>query len=177
MVLRTDTLYGIVTNALNKGAVLRLQKLRRPSRRPFVVLIPSHLWIRKLGAEAKREELKLLSLGLTVVLKKRRNYLGYLGKESIALRIPRKGEVFFLLKKLNLPLVAPSANLEGKKPATNVREAKRYFKDKALYLDGGKVLNKPSTIVKVEKGKLILLREGNFTLSSLRRVCKRLSLV
>lgn len=59
------------------------------------------------------------------------------------------------------PLVAPSANLEGHPPAWTVREAKRYFDDKVdFYIDAGRLGGRPSTLIKIENGKVIVLRQG-----------------
>ena len=78
----------------------------------------------------------------------------------MAFRVPNNE---FLLKLLKIigPLVAPSANFEGEDPAKNIVAAKKYFNDSvAFYIDAGELKSKPSTVVKLEKEKLTILREG-----------------
>ena len=65
------------------------------------------------------------------------------------------------LLKITGPLVAPSANVEGESPAKTVAGAKRYFGDKIeFYGDAGKRVSRPSTIIKMENGKIMVLRKG-----------------
>jgi len=66
----------------------------------------------------------------------------------------------FLLRKTG-PLVAPSANPEGLDPALTIRQAKKYFSNMVdFYIDRGKLESSPSTLVKIEAGNIIVLREG-----------------
>jgi L-threonylcarbamoyladenylate synthase len=59
------------------------------------------------------------------------------------------------------PLIAPSANFEGEPPASTIRAAKKYFGKKVdFYADAGRLVSRPSTLIKMEKGWLIVLREG-----------------
>ncbi len=59
------------------------------------------------------------------------------------------------------PLMAPSANKEGEPTATTVEEARRAFGDRVdLYVDVGVLDSLPSTLVKFENNKPIVLRHG-----------------
>ena len=178
VVVPTDTIYGILADALNYGAVSRLQKLRRPSRRLFLVLVPDVSWVKKLGLVVREEHLKLLSVpGLTLVLRKGSDLYYWLGRETVAVRVPRKGFIFRLLKELGRPVVAPSANLEGEPPAKNVREAVEYFSDTvSLYVDGGNIEGRPSTVVSFEEDRIKVLRSGVLSSNSLNRLLKNLNL-
>ena len=74
--------------------------------------------------------------------------------------MPASAELRALLKKVG-PLVAPSVNPEGKKPASTIREAKKYFGNKVeLYVNAGKIENSASTLVKLKKGEIKILRKG-----------------
>ena len=82
------------------------------------------------------------------------------GTDTVAFRLPEKNQLIDLLKEVG-PLVAPSANPEGKEPAKTIEEAKGYFGDKVdFYLDEGQVLGLPSTLVAVENGKPVVKRSG-----------------
>ena len=74
-----------------------------------------------------------------------------LGGSTLAVRVPKGGFIRSLLLSIKRPLVAPSANPEGKPHATSVAEAAEYFGDRvSLYVDGGTLQGSPSTIIKLE---------------------------
>ena len=59
------------------------------------------------------------------------------------------------------PLVAPSANLEGKEPAKTIEQAKEYFGDNVdFYVDTGQLESKPSTLIKIVDENNMILRQG-----------------
>ena len=162
----TDTIYGLLADATNREAVERLYAIRRPSGRPFIVLLPDIMHATEFDILITKTGMALLSIGVTVIFPKRTTIPTYLTRwrKSIAFRVPTQG-VFIknLLKKFGKPLVAPSANPEGLKPAPSIKEAMEYFGDKIdLYVKGAKLTGKPSTIVKLISKKAIkILREGN----------------
>ena len=87
---------------------------------------------------------------------------------DIAFRLPKKKSLIEILNKTG-PLVAPSANKEGDKPAETIKEAKEYFGPASpsqggdsvdFYLSGGTLKSKPSTLIKIENGKVEILRQG-----------------
>ena len=167
----SDTIYGILADATNEEAVKRLYKIRRPSGRPFIVLLPDESWIKEMCLEIPEKAKPLLKLeGVTLVLPKRCRKYDYINKDSLAIRIPRRGIIREILKKLNRPVVAPSANPEGEKPAESVEEAKRYFGDKvALYIDGGVIKGEPSTVVSFVNG-IKILREGKVKREEIEKI-------
>ncbi|RMH80275.1 MAG: threonylcarbamoyl-AMP synthase [Acidobacteria bacterium] len=163
----TDTIYGLLASALNREAVERLYTFRRPSNRPFLLLLPSVDWLEPLELLVGREQRLLLSeFNATFIFYKRNSIPLYItrGRRSLAVRIPPKdSSIFELLQKLGEPLVAPSVNPEGEKPATNIGEAMAYFGELVdLYVDGGKRTGKPSTLLRaIYPHGLRLIREGN----------------
>ncbi len=169
IVAPTDTLYGILADATSYTAVEKLYELRRPSRKPFIVLIPNTLWAEKLCGRLDYRILRLLSFpGLTVVLGKSSQLFYFLGIKSVALRVPQKGFVRKLLMLLDKPLVAPSANQEGKPPARRVEEAIAFFGEKVdLYIDGGSCYGRPSTVVDLRKN---VYREGCLSKKTVEKI-------
>jgi Putative translation factor (SUA5) len=162
----TDTIYGLLADAGNRKAVERLYEFRRPSGRPFIVLIPDVEDALNFDIRMPRLGFPLLSLGLTVIFQKRTTIPTYLTRwrKSLALRVPIRGAfITKLMKEFGRPLVAPSANPEGLPPARNVKEAMDYFGDKVdLYVRGPRLEGRPSTIVKFVSDKTIkIIREGS----------------
>lgn len=176
-VMPTDTLYGLVGSALPKKAVERIYKLkgRRPDK-PLIILISSFKDLELFGVklnEKQKKALKKLWPGkvsvILPILRKQQSKFNYLtrGSDSLAFRLPAKKSLNQILKKTE-PLVAPSANPEGKKPAQTIAEAKKYFgtclpagRQKIdFYIDGGKLKSKPSTLVLLKEDYLKILRKG-----------------
>lgn len=167
-VLPTDTLYGVVGSALKKEAVERIYELRkRESGKPMIILIPSADALESFGialGEAEKKKLSALWPGkVSVVLACPSEEFAYLhrGRDTLAFRVPAGRRLREFLKTVG-PLVAPSANLAGEKPAATCAEAEGYFGGGVdFYVDAGRLESEPSTLVRMEKnGALAVLREG-----------------
>ena len=167
-VFPTDTLYGVIGSAFKKETVERIYKLRkRDFKKPMIILISSlnDLKIFDIKLNKKQKDiLKNLWPGkISIVLDcplKKFSYL-HRGMKTLALRFPKSKQLINILKKTG-PLIATSANIAGKKPATSFIEAKKYFKDKVdFYVDSGKLKSTHSTLIKFDAlGNIIILREG-----------------
>ncbi|HHG75433.1 MAG TPA: threonylcarbamoyl-AMP synthase [Persephonella sp.] len=174
IVAPTDTLYGLLADALNKEAVERVYSLKKRSPdKPLIILIPSIEYLSKFGIKPSGAERKLLEKkGLTVVIDLKNGRFEYLhrGKNSLAFRIPDYKPLIEFIKKVERPLVAPSANPEGKSPPEDIKKAVEYFGDKVdLYVDKGKKNGLPSTIVKVNKD-IKILREGSIPEQEIKKM-------
>ncbi len=169
MVIPTDTLYGVVVSVQNKKAVARLYRLRRKTEgKPFIILIGSLSELADFGVTLSSFEkgvLKKVWPGKVSVVfpcpHQKFSYL-HLGTQSLAFRFPRAPKLIALLKKTG-PLLAPSANPEGKPPATTIMEAKSYFGSAVdFYVSAGKKMTgKPSTLISFFDGTLKILRQGS----------------
>jgi len=170
-ILPTDTIYGIVGSALNKKTVARIYRLRkRNPKKPLIVLIGSLRDIARFGVKLSARERKLLNRmwpgQVSVIfnlntpgIAKKFSYL-HRGTNTIAFRMPAPAWLCALLHATG-PLVAPSANWEGEPPAKNIKEAKKYFGDGVdFYIDIGRLVAKPSTIIRIENGELRIVRQG-----------------
>ena len=177
-VMPTDTIYGLVCSALDKNAVERIYRIRpRDTKKPPIILVGDASELLFFGvfpdAKAKRFLAKFWPGKLSVVLPLGRNKgqgtrdgFSYLhrGTKTLAFRVPKPVWLRALLKKIG-PLIAPSANVEGRPPALTIKAARKYFGKKVdFYIDAGKLTSKPSTLVRLEKGKAIVLREGAVTI-------------
>lgn len=170
-VIPTDTIYGIVTKALSIDAVERLYRVkgRRPEK-PFIILISSEKDLSKFGVEISKKQEQIINNlwpgPFTIIFECDKKYL-YLhrGTNTLAFRLPASKKLRDLILRTG-PLVAPSANPEGKLPAKNIKEAMAYFgKDVDSYLDGGEIRGEPSTLIdladkspKVIRGDQSILR-------------------
>ena len=165
-VLPTDTLYGIVGSAFSKKAIKRIYDIKsRNDSKPFIILISSFLDIKKFGVNLSEEQ-KIFLFEIwpgpaSVIVECAQEKFAYLhrGTKSLAFRMPRNKKLQLLLKKTG-PLVAPSANPQGLKPAHTISEAKKYFGDSVdFYIAGGRKVGKPSKVVSLLSSKPEIIRK------------------
>ncbi|MEK7585834.1 MAG: L-threonylcarbamoyladenylate synthase [Patescibacteria group bacterium] len=169
IVAPTDTLYGILAKATNKKTVERIYKIKgRDEDKPFIVLISTFNDLNKFGIRLTADQGKILDTlwpgKISVILSCTSLKFKYLhrGTKTIAFRMigKRNPNLYHLIKKVG-PVVAPSANLQGGKPAKNVWQAKKYFGNTVdMYMCGHTKTSKPSTLVQFKNNKLVVLREG-----------------
>lgn len=180
VVLPTDTLYGICTSAFDKPAVESIYEIKgRDENKPFIILISKISDLEKFGisyslisaqssdGRANKRILESVWPGkVSVILSleksslKKFEYL-HRGTGKLAFRLPRKKALLAYLKKSG-PLVAPSANPQGEKPAETIAEAKKYFGTNVdLYIAGGRLVGSPSTIIEIANDASVkLVRQG-----------------
>lgn len=178
----------MVGSALSKKAVARIYKLRKRNlKKPMIILISSFEDLDIFGIRINRAIKKILkkfwpasakapsfaeasagrSAGkpgaISIILpcwSKKFSYL-HRGTKSLAFRLPAKKVLVNLLKKTG-PLVAPSANPEGLPPAKTIKEAKKYFGNRVdFYIDAGKLVSSPSTLIAIKNNQIIIKRPGN----------------
>lgn len=161
----TDTLYGLVGSAFSSETVEKIYRLKnRDPKKPLIVLIVDWQDLEKFGAEifvADKKILKKIWPGpVSVILPVKDSNFTYLhrGMKTIAFRWPKNKRLLKTLKETG-PLVAPSANPEGLPPATTIAEAKKYFgRQINFYENGGTLAGTPSTLIKLQNGKIEIIR-------------------
>lgn len=166
--LPTDTIYGLVGQALNRKAVERIYKVRkRNPKKPLIILISSLDDLRLFGIRPNKKTKVILKkiwpAAISVILDCPLKKFFYLhrGAKNLAFRLPAKKALRDLLEKTG-PLAAPSANPEGLLPAKNIRKARQYFGDKIdFYANGGNLKSSPSTLLKIKSDRIIVLRKGS----------------
>jgi len=160
-VIPTDTIYGIVCSAFDKKNVEKLYTLRkRDLKKPMIVLISSLKDLELFNVKIDKKIASKYWPGKTSIILpvKKFEYL-HRGKKSLAFRLP-KDENLIQILKVSGPIVAPSANIEGKEPATTIDEAKKYFGENInFYLNIGKLKSKPSKIISLLKDKVEVVRK------------------
>ncbi len=165
-VLPTDTLYALAGSAFSSEAVERIYDLKqRDPKKPMIVLIASIEDIERFGVIVSEELERTLGNywpgPYSIILPTIDEEFEYLsrGTDSIAFRLPDDDDLIEILQ-ITGPLVAPSANIEGKPPAVTVADARRYFGDNAdFFLDGGELSGKASTVIRLDGDDEEIVRE------------------
>lgn len=169
VVIPTDTLYGIVCSARDKEAVERLYVLRgRDESKPCIILIADISDLQEFGIALNGTDTEILRQHwpgkVSVVFDcsdedEKWTYL-HRDTQTLAFRIPDDVDVRNLLHKTG-PLLAPSANIQGRPSAHTVLEAKNYFGNQVtMYVDGGYRESLPSTVARLRDGTWEVLRQG-----------------
>ncbi|WP_292467789.1 L-threonylcarbamoyladenylate synthase [Mesorhizobium sp.] len=175
----TETVYGLAGDATNGVAVARIFEAKgRPRFNPLIAHVADLAMAERIATfdplSARLAE-AFWPGPLTLVLPQRPESgihpLVTAGLGTIALRMPRGfgGE---LIARLGRPLAAPSANSSGRISATTAQAVAADLGGKIkLVVDGGATpVGLESTIVKIEDGKLRLLRPGGIAAEDIEAV-------
>jgi len=177
----TETVYGLAANAYSDRATSKIFKLKkRPKTNPLIVHYVSLKMLEK-DCDLNKNFFKLFkkfSPGpITFVLKLKKNSKISKNvtnnKKTLAVRFPKHEMARKLLKKLNYPLAAPSANISTKISAVSPEDVKDEFGKKIKYiLDGGQSkIGLESTIINLIN-KPQILRLGGIQSSRINKILK-----
>lgn len=178
-VIPTDTIYGLVGKALDKKVVERIYKIKgRKPDKPLIILVSSLKDLELFNIDLDHKIKKLLSKywpgKVSIILPCPKKELTYLhrGTNTLAFRFPGFPELTNLIKQTG-PLVAPSANPEGLKPASGVTDARNYFGNEVdFYVEGGSLKSEPSTLIAINKNTVEILRQGAVRIVTKLKNCK-----
>ncbi|OAL10279.1 hypothetical protein A6V39_02435 [Candidatus Mycoplasma haematobovis] len=147
IVINTGTVFGLLSTKENN-----IYKLKNREKNKKNILLISDIGQigKKLPEEFKKLAKEFWPGSLTLIYEKQ----GY--------RIP-KNKILLKILRSTGPLWSSSANMSGQNPIKNLKEAKRIFKDKVLYVSASnKLSNEPSTIYDFDEKKIV--REGKLAL-------------
>ncbi len=178
VVLPTDTVYGLGTDAFSQKGPQKLIAAKGRDRNMPIPVLVGH--VKTLDGLAQRVDGITKALAeafwpgaLTIVVKAQPTLRWDLGEtnQTVALRMPLNPIAIELLNAVG-PMAVSSANKTGQPAATNVDEAiAQLGEDVTIYLDGGQTPgNIASTIVDVSSGEIKLLRQGAIPLEEIRLI-------
>ncbi len=168
----TETVYGLAGNGLNPLAVAKIYDAKkRPSFNPLILHFPNFKRVQsilKTTPPYLKDLVERFSPGpLTYIVEKSNEIpdITTSGLRSFAFRIPNHPLTLELLRAIDFPLAAPSANLFGMTSPTNSTHVFDQLKDRIPYiLDGGSCkLGVESTILDCTGDKPVIRRFGSTT--------------
>jgi L-threonylcarbamoyladenylate synthase len=175
----TETVYGLAGNALHIPSITKIFEVKeRPSFDPLIVHIADFSHLEKYVTEIPRkaEELArhLWPGPLTLLLKKKSIIpdLVTSGLPTVAIRCPNHPLTHELLKSLEFPLAAPSANPFGYVSPTTAVHVDEQLGSKIQYiLDGGpSTVGLESTIVGFGDVRPMVHRLGGLSIENLEEI-------
>ena len=177
----TETVYGLAGNAYSETATSRIFKLKRRSKKNPLIVHYHNLNMLKKDCQINNNFHKLYKKfcpgPITFVLKLKKgskiskNVTN--NKKTLAVRFPNHSATKMLLKKLQYPLAAPSANISTKISPVSKDDVKDEFGKKIKFiLDGGRSkVGLESTIVNLI-GKPKILRLGGIETNKINKVLR-----
>ena len=178
----TETVYGLAGNAYSNKAVKKIFKLKkRPSNNPLIIHYYNMNELKKdcnINDNFKKLYKRFSPGPITYVLSLKKNCK--ISKfvtnkhKSLAVRFPKHSLFRKLLKNLDYPLAAPSANISTKLSSVQASDVKEEFGSKVKYvLNGGKCnIGVESTIINLTN-KPTLLRFGGLEISKIEKILKK----
>jgi len=178
VVFPTETVYGLGANALDPSAAHKIYEAKgRPSDNPLIIHLADVADAEKYSYTCDlyyKFAAKFLPGPLTVILPKRGIIPDEVtgGLATVALRVPSNPIANALIRATGVPIAAPSVNLSGKPSPTTVEHVIEDMNGRVdVIIDGGdSAIGLESTIIKIDGGKVTLLRPGGITYEELTAV-------
>lgn len=151
VVVKTDTIYGILALANSKQAVDSLYAVRdRDEHKPCIVLVAScddAYGDDSTTLQSVCDVYDIATPTSIIVPSQAPQYLTR-GGETLAYRVVSAGPLSAIIRQVG-PVLAPSANKASCPPAKTITEAIHYFGDAVrVYVDDGTVVSTPSRLVR-----------------------------
>jgi L-threonylcarbamoyladenylate synthase len=172
----TETVYGLAADATNEDALLKIFEAKgRPTSNPLILHFPSIESIFPYVSEFPETLLKLASQfspgPLTFILPKSSLVPSLItaGQDTVAVRVPEHAMTLELLRTIDFPIAAPSANRYGGISPTTAEHVQSQLDGRIPYiLNGGACqTGLESTIIGLAHEKVIVYRLGGISIESL----------
>lgn len=183
VVLPTDTCYGLMGKATDEKVVRRIYEIKgRDYKKPLSIICRDVEMMRKFTVVSECEEKiirKFLPGPLTIILKKKSlprplaailhkkelSRILNVGENSVGVRVPKHSLTTEIMKQIDFPLTATSANQSSEPEIYSSDEILARFKEKKIQPDvivmaGRLAYVLPSTVMKVEEKDVQILRRG-----------------
>lgn len=165
-VIPTDTVYGLAASLDHPSSIAEIFVAKgRPPEKPIPVLgtgVDQLASVAAFDERARKLAARFWPGPLTLILPRAETFDADLGGDetrTVGVRVPKEPRTLELLRMTG-PLAVTSANRSGEAEATTVDEARSALSEHvSVYLDGGRCVGTPSTIVFLA-GERRLLREG-----------------
>ena len=167
----TDTVYGIMGDALNKESIKNVYDVKhRDYKKPLILLMSSIDMIKEYTLDISEDEMNLMKKFypgcMTLLLRRNSKVDGMIcnNGEYVGVRIPDNKDLLSIIEKLGRPVFSTSCNISGNDVVRSVDEIDEEIVSKVDYIyDGGYIDSVSSTVVRIDNGEVVILREGNLS--------------
>ena len=175
----TETVMGLGIYFDDKKAYDYLNKIKnRPEDKPYTLMLGNKEDISKYAYVSSRDMLiinKCIPGPVTLLLKAKENVPGYVTHNTgvIGVRVPDMDLVCNFINYCQRPLLVPSANKSGEKPALTSIEVKKIFCGEVGFIfEGSANGGVPSTIIDLTQEQVKILREGPISINDINKILK-----
>ena len=123
----TDTVYGIIADALNEKAVEKIYEIKkRKKSNPLSILVSNKDMLKKVVKKVSFEEEKIINRffpgAITLIFEKNEQIPDIVtsGLDTVGIRMPNDKFLLNVIELLGSPIVATSLNLAGEESKTNL---------------------------------------------------------
>ena len=167
-ILPTDTVYGLTGDATSLKAIKLANDIKkREKSQPLLILVSRIDMLKKYTKNISDLELEVINKywpnKLTVLFEKNDLLSDELTASSpyLGVRMPDNKLHLDIINKYNKPLLSTSANIHSKDVITKISLLEDEMRDSVSYIyDAGELSTTASTLIKIENGKIKILREG-----------------
>ena len=175
----TDTVYGIIADALNEKAVEKIYEIKkRKKSNPLSILVSNKDMLKKVVKKVSFEEEKIIDKffpgAITLIFEKNEQIPDIVtsGLDTVGIRMPNDKFLLNVIELLGSPIVATSLNLAGEESKTNLDNISKEILNNVDYVidNGNTKIGVASTVAKIDGKKVEILREGTITKNMLQEV-------
>ena len=167
-ILPTDTVYGLTGDATSLKAIKLANDIKKREKpQPLLILVSSIDMLKKYTKNISDLELEVINKywpnKLTILFEKNDLLSDELTASSpyVGVRMPNNKLLLDIMNKYNKPLLSTSANIHSKDVITKISLLENDMRDSVSYIyDAGELSTTASTLIKIENGKIKILREG-----------------
>ncbi len=167
VIIPTDTVYGISADMTNEKAIEKVYNAKNRDKNKPLILLVSNVDMLKEYTEklnSLEEEIinKYLPGKLTILLHKNSKVSDKITGKSdlVGIRMPNSKQLIQIIDKVGNPIISTSANISGKATITNPKDVEKEMLKHISYVeDAGTLNNEPSSIIKIENDKIIVIRK------------------
>lgn len=175
----TETVMGLAIYFDDKEAYEKLNFIkRRPEDKPYTMMVSDINRIDNyayVSPKARKIINAFMPGSITLLLPAKEGLPTWVTHNSgvIGIRVPSNKIGLALLKAVDKPLLVPSANRSGDKPALDSKEVEEIFQNDIDFIVPGKAnLDKPSTIVSLINDEVKVVREGPISIEQILEAIK-----
>lgn len=192
LILPTDTVYGLVADAASRKAVGKIFQIKGRQKNKALPFFVKDIKTAKNLAHINKNQEKFLEKvwpgKVTAVLKRTHLRQGFggrgkrykiygVGKNTIALRVPKHQLLMKILDRVDRPLTGTSANIAGKLSLSKIKDVLKKFKNQKnqpdLIISAGDLQkSKSSTVIDLTTDPFKVSREGAVSKKEILRYIK-----
>jgi len=170
----SESCYSFSCDAKNESAVKKIHEIKQEnSDKPMILIVSNLKQIEEFGVlneTAFKLAEKLMPCQLNLIIKKKQNY-DFLGRETIAFRIPANKIMLDLAEEMGSAITTTSVNIHNQEPIYEIAKAKKLFEKQVDFIIDNGNLDKSvpvSTIYDTIHKKII--RKGLITEEEINKI-------